>query len=169
MHDATLSYLNVFLSLFPPFGRAPSLFLFFSAPWVEGGVARSIFQTLSIISAPGGLYACRGILPWWRRVAASLKFHTRWPTYRNPYLRHAWPVHPPSNILKTSYRKSRPITHLLPRPPVPPPQTFPRITLGNRLQKNTLLVLPITCHWILQDLHESSNGRIVSRDWERER
>lgn len=62
---------------------------------------RSIFQTLSIILTLVDYTRAGGILPWRRRVAASLKFHTRWPTYQTLHLGYAWLVHP--NIRHPEY------------------------------------------------------------------
>jgi len=62
---------------------------------------RSIFQTLSIILTLVDYTRAGGILPWRRRVAASLKFHTRWPTYQILHLGYAWLVHP--NIRHPEY------------------------------------------------------------------
>ena len=112
-----------------------------------------------------------GILPWWRRVAASLKFHTRWPTYRNPYypqtcLASSPAVKHPENFLpeeSTHYTSC-------PSPAVcPPTANVPSDNFGKPFTGEHTLLLAITCDWILHDLHESSNGRIVSRDWWRER
>lgn len=77
----------------------------FSTPFFR----RSIFQTLSIILTLVDYTRARGILPWRRRVAASLKFHTRWPTYRTLHLGYAWLVHP--NIRHPEYFLLRGVSH----------------------------------------------------------
>lgn len=77
------------LSLLFPFpASAPaskiSVLLFSCATLSTPFFRRSIFQTLSIILTLVDYTRAEGILLWRRRVAALLKFHTRWPTYQNP-------------------------------------------------------------------------------------
>lgn len=82
---------------FPP----PSPFRSSLTPTSTPFFRRSIFQTLSIILTLVDYTRAGGILPWRHRVAASLKFHTRWPTYQTLHLGYAWLVHP--NIRHPEY------------------------------------------------------------------
>lgn len=157
MHDAT-SY-QIFLSPFSFYRPLSiSLFLSFTTKLVVRPSTLDISDSKHNFS-PGGLYACRGILPWWRRVAASLKFHTRWPTYQtlpqtclasSPAVKH------PENFLpeESSHYTSSPLI---------PSANVPFDNFGKPFTGKLLYPLLVYVDWILDDLHEFSHKKDILR------
>lgn len=81
-----------------------------------------ISETLSIILTLVDYTRAEGILLWRRRVAALLKFHTRWPTYQNPPLRMCL-ASSPEHIRHTECFLSEGTNHYASpayHPPLPP-------------------------------------------------